>query len=175
MNRNRILSCAALASAFVVTAAIFHAGTAAAASAVTVAKDGSGNFSTVQAAINSVPAGNSSTFTITVKPGDYHEVVSVPSNKPHITLVGSTGRASDVVIEFNNASGTPKPGGGTFGTSGSASVTISASNFTARAVTFANTFNEAGSTLTNKQAVAVNTQADRAVFDNVRFLGNQDT
>src|SRR5438874_1678196 len=92
-------------------------GTAHAAGSATVAKDGSGNFSTVQAAINAVPSGNSGTFTITVKPGDYHEIVSVPSNKPFITLVGSTGRAADVVIEFNNASGTSKPGGGTYGTS----------------------------------------------------------
>jgi pectin methylesterase-like acyl-CoA thioesterase len=150
-------------------------GTAAAAGSSTVAKDGSGNFSTVQAAVNAVPSGNSGTYTITVKPGDYHEIVSVPSNKPFITLVGSTGRAADVVIEFNNASGTAKPGGGTYGTSGSASVTISAHDFTARNLTFANTFNEAASSLANKQAVAVNTQADRAVFDNVRFLGNQDT
>lgn len=146
-----------------------------AAGSATVAQDGSGNYRTVQAAINAVPSGNSGTFTITVKPGDYHEIVNVPSNKPYITLVGSTGRASDVVIEYNNASGTSKPGGGTYGTAGSASVTISAHDFTARNLTFANTFNEAASSLANKQAVAVNTQADRAVFDNVRFLGNQDT
>ncbi|HKT06137.1 MAG TPA: pectinesterase family protein [Rugosimonospora sp.] len=162
------LACAA-------TAVLTGTGIAAAAGSAVVAQDGTGNFSTVQAAINAVPSGNSGTFTITVKPGDYHEIVSVPSNKPFITLVGSTGRASDVVIEFNNASGTTKPGGGTYGTSGSASVTVSAHDFTARNLTFANTFNEAASTITDKQAVAVNTQADRAVYDNVRFLGNQDT
>jgi pectin methylesterase-like acyl-CoA thioesterase len=153
----------------------FTAGTAVAATSVTVAQDGSGNYRTVQAAINAAPSNSSSPFTITVKPGDYHELVTVASTKPHITLVGSTGNASDVVIEFNNANGTSKPGGGTYGTAGSASVTISAHDFTARALTFANTFDEAGSSLANKQAVAVNTQADRAVFDNVRFLGNQDT
>jgi len=145
------------------------------AGSVTVAKDGSGNYRTVQDAINAAPANQSSTFTISIKPGDYHEIVSVPSNKPHITLSGTTGNPADVVIEYNNASGTSKPGGGTYGTSGSASVTISANDFTARHLTFANTFNEASSSLADKQAVAVNTQADRAVFDDVRFLGNQDT
>jgi pectinesterase len=153
----------------------FSAGPAVAASSVTVAQDGSGNYRTVQAAINATPSNSSSTFTITVKPGDYREIVTIPSTKPHITLVGSTGRAADVVIEYNNASGTSKPGGGTYGTAGSASVTISGRDFTARALTFANTFDEASSGLADKQAVAVNTQADRAIFDNVRFLGNQDT
>src|SRR5262245_45687267 len=109
------------------------AGTASAAGSATVAKDGSGNFRTVQAAVNA------GTFTITVKPGTYHELVTIPSNKPYITLVGSTGRASDVVIEYNNASGTAKPGGGTYGTAGSASVTVSAHDFTARNLTLANT------------------------------------
>jgi pectin methylesterase-like acyl-CoA thioesterase len=159
-----------LSAAFVVAVPAFAAG------ASTVAKDGTGNFTTVQAAVNAVPAGNSSRFTITIKPGDYHELVSIPSNKPFITLVGSTGNAADVVIEFNNASGTPKPGGGTFGTSGSASVTISGHDFNARNLTFANTFNEAGHPeIASQQAVAVLTNADRAIFDNVRFLGNQDT
>jgi pectin methylesterase-like acyl-CoA thioesterase len=147
-----------------------------AASSATVAKDGSGNYTTVQAAINAVPANNASRFTITVRPGDYHELVTVPSNKPYVTLVGSTGNAADVVIEYNNASGTPKPGGGTYGTSGSASATLSGHDFVAQNLTFANTFNEAGHPeIANQQAVAVNTQADREVFGNVRFLGNQDT
>ena len=166
---------AAAAVGVVVAGVAFGTGTAMAASSVTVAKDGTGNYTTVQAAVNAAPTNSSGTFTITVKPGDYHEIVTIPSNRPHLTVVGSTGRASDVVIEYNNANGTAKPGGGTYGTSGSASVTISGHDFTARNVTFANTFDEAASSLSNKQAVAVNTQADRVVFDNVRFLGNQDT
>lgn len=174
-TRLRIVATAAIATAAAAVALSVTAGAASAAGSVTVAKDGTGNYTTVQAAINAVPSGNSGTFTITVKPGDYHEIVTIPSNKPYITLVGSTGRASDVVIEYNNASGTTKPGGGTYGTSGSASVTVSAHDFTARSLTFSNTFNEAASSLANKQAVALNTQADRAVYDNVRILGNQDS
>jgi pectin methylesterase-like acyl-CoA thioesterase len=168
----------AMAGTALVTAAVglIGAGVASAATSVTVAKDGSGNYTTVQAAINAAPSGNSSRYTITIKPGTYHEIVSVPSNKPFITLAGSTGTATDVVIEFNNASGTAKPGGGTYGTSGSASVTISGHDFIAQNLTMANTFDEAGHPeIANKQAVAVNTQADRVTFNNVRFLGNQDT
>ncbi len=38
-----------------------------------------------------------------------------------------------------------------------------------------NDFNEASSTLSAKQAVAVNTSGDRVQFNGVRILGNQDT
>jgi pectinesterase len=86
-----------------------------------VAKDGSGNYTSVQAAVNAVPTNNSSRVTISIKPGTYHELVSIPSNKPYISFIGSTGNAADVVIEYNNASGTTKPGGGTYGTSGTSS------------------------------------------------------
>ena len=87
-----------------------------------VAKDGSGNFTSVQAAVNAVPAGNTSRYTITIRPGTYRELVTIPPNKPYISFVGSTGNARDVVITYDNACGTPKPDGGTYGTSGSASV-----------------------------------------------------
>jgi pectinesterase len=81
-----------------------------------------------------------------------------------------------VVITDNRANGTPKPGGGTWGTSGSASVTIDGHDFYARNLTFSNSFDEAAHPeITNRQAVAVLTRADRVFFDNVRFLGNQDT
>ncbi len=147
-----------------------------AATSASVARDGSGDYTTVQAAINAVPSGDTGGHVITIKPGDYHEVVTIPSNKPHIALVGATGNPRDVVIEYDNASGTSRPDGGTHGTSGSASVTISGHDFMAKDLTFANTFDEAAHPeITSKQAVAVNTQADRVVFDNVRFLGNQDT
>ncbi|MFI7436350.1 pectinesterase family protein [Micromonospora haikouensis] len=142
---------------------------------VVVAKDGSGTYTSVQAAVNAVPAGNTIPRTIVIRPGTYRELVTIPADKPHLTFVGSTGDARDVVITYDNASGTPKPDGGTYGTSGSASVTIDGSDFTARHLTFANSFDEAAHDYGAEQAVAVLTRADRLVFDNVRFLGNQDT
>ncbi|WP_431924517.1 pectinesterase family protein [Micromonospora wenchangensis] len=140
-----------------------------------VAPDGSGDFTSVQAAVDAVPTGNSSRYTITIRPGTYRETVSVPAGKPYVSFVGSTGNPRDVVIVYDNASGTPKPGGGTYGTSGSASVTIDGNDFTARHLTFANDFDEAAHDYSAEQAVAVLTRADRLVFDDVRFLGNQDT
>jgi pectinesterase/pectate lyase len=143
-----------------------------AAANVVVAKDGSGGYTTVQAGINAVSAGG----TVSIKPGTYREVVTVPASKTGLTLRGTTGNAADVVIDYNNASGTKKPDGSTYGTSGSATATIAANGFTATALTFRNSFDrKAHPEITDTQAVAVKTTGDRMVFDNVTFLGHQDT
>jgi pectinesterase/pectate lyase len=139
---------------------------------VMVAKDGSGSFTTVQAAIDAVAAGG----TVSVKPGTYREVITVPAGKTGITLRGTTGKASDVVVDYDNASGTKKPDGSTYGTTGSATATIAANGFTATALTFRNSFDRAAHPeITATQAVAVKATGDRMVFDNVTFLGHQDT
>lgn len=141
-----------------------------------VAADGSGDFTSVQAAVDAVPAGNTDRYLILIRPGTYRDVVHVPSTKPYIWMVGTGRTASDVVITYDNANGTPKPGGGTYGTTGSASVTIDGNDFHAYHLTFSNSFDEAAHPeITSKQAVAVLTRADRVVFEDVRFLGNQDT
>jgi pectinesterase len=146
-----------------------------AAGGTTVAADGSGSYTTVQAAVNAAPANSTSTYTITIKSGTYRGTVSIPSNKPHLSLVGAGSTASSVVLVANHASGTAKPGGGTYGTAGSATVTIAANDTTASNLTMSNDFNEAASSLSDKQAVAVNTSGDRVQFSGVRVLGNQDT
>lgn len=150
--------------------------TAAAATTLTVAKDGSGQYSTVQAAVNAVPANNPSRVVIAVKPGTYRELVKVPSNKPHVTIQGTGASRNDTVIVYNNASGTPKPGGGTYGTSGSASVAVEADDFQARNLTITNDFDEAANqSLSGHQAVALRTAADKVVLDSVIVNGDQDT
>jgi pectinesterase len=143
---------------------------------VTVAIDGSEDFTSIQAAVDAVPAGNASTFTIKIKPGVYKGQVIIPSSKPFITFRGQGADPTQVVITDDRANGTLKPDGTPWGTSGSASVTIDGHDFYARNLTFSNSFDEAAHPeITNRQAVAVLTRADRLVFDNVRFLGNQDT
>jgi pectin methylesterase-like acyl-CoA thioesterase len=148
---------------------------ASAATTVTVAADGSGNYTTVQAAVNAVPANNSSTFTINIKSGTYRGVVTIPSNKPNVSLVGLGSSASSVVIVEGHAAGLTKPDGSTYGTSGSATVFIAANNTTVSNLTMSNDFNEAAYNLSAEQAVAVNTYGDRVQFSGVRILGNQDT
>ncbi|MFI1723292.1 pectinesterase family protein [Streptomyces sp. NPDC020489] len=150
---------------------------AAAATTLTVAKDGSGQYTTVQAAVNAVPANNPSRVVINVKPGTYRELVKVPANKPHVTIQGTGAGRGDTVIVYNNASGTPKPdGSGTYGTGGSASVAVEADDFQARNLTISNDFDEkANQSLSGHQAVALRTAADKVFLDGVIVTGDQDT
>jgi pectinesterase len=158
------------------TAASTATTTAAAATTLTVAKDGSGQYSTVQAAVNAVPANNPSRVVIAVKPGTYRETVKVPSNKPHVTIQGTGASRKDTVIVYNNASGTPKPGGGTYGTGGSATVAVEADDFQARNLTIANDFDEkANQNISGHQAVALRTASDKVFLDSVIVEGDQDT
>ena len=167
---------AALLAAAAPTAAAYVPRTAPAAVELVVAKDGSGDHTTVQAAVDAVPAGNSTTVTITVRPGTYRETVLVPSDKPHIRLVGAGDSPDDVIIVYDNSSGTPKPGGGTYGTSGSATVAVDADDFQARNLTFANDFDElAHAGQPDHQAVALRTRGDRILLDNIVAEGDQDT
>ncbi|MEU9226211.1 pectinesterase family protein [Streptomyces massasporeus] len=149
---------------------------AVAATTLTVAQDGSGQYRTVQAAVNAVPANNPSRVVIAVKPGTYRELVKVPSNKPHVTIQGTGGSRKDTTIVYNNAAGTPKPGGGTYGTGGSATVAVEADDFQARNLTISNDFDEkANQSLDGHQAVALRTAADKVFLDGIIVSGDQDT
>ncbi|MFE5238949.1 pectinesterase family protein [Streptomyces sp. NPDC056627] len=150
---------------------------AAAATTLTVAKDGSGQYSSVQAAVNAIPAGNTARVVVSIKPGTYRELVKIPSNKQNVTLQGSGSSRNDTVIVYNNASGTQKPdGSGTYGTSGSATVAAEANGFQARNLTIANDFDEAANqSLSGHQAVALRTAADKVFLDSIIVTGDQDT
>ena len=150
---------------------------AAAATTLTVAKDGSGQYTSVQKAVDAVPANNASRVVISVAPGTYREVVKVPSNKPHVTIQGSGGSRKDTTIVYGNAAGMQKPdGSGTYGTPGSATVSIQSDDSQVRNLTVTNDFDEAANqSLSGHQAVALLTQADRIVLDGVIVNGDQDT
>jgi pectinesterase len=131
---------------------------AAAATTITVAADGSGNYTTIQAALAAAAAG----ATISVKAGTYHGQVSIPASKSGITIKGATGTATDVVITGN----TPQGSGGA---SGSATVLNLAANTSITGLTIANTYGS------GVQALALYAGGDRQVYRNVRLLGYQDT
>ena len=149
---------------------------AAAAATLTVAQDGSGQYRTVQAAVDAVPANNPSRVVISVKPGTYRELVKVPANKPHVTIQGAGSSRKDTVIVYNNAAGTQKPdGSGTYGTGGSATVAVDADDFQARNLTISNDFDEAAHQDIAQQAVALRTGSDKVFLDGVIVSGDQDT
>ena len=134
------------------------AGPAGAATAITVAADGSGNYTTIQAAVAAATSGT----VITIKAGTYRGQVSIPAAKSGITLQGATGTSSDIVITGN----VPQSTGGV---TGSATVLNMAAGTTIKGLTMANTYG-AGS-----QALALYAGGDRQVYRNVRILGYQDT
>lgn len=144
----------------------------AAGTTITVAADGTGDVTTVQAAIDKVPANNTKPVTVAIKKGTYRGVFTIPSNKPYVTLKGLGSAASDVVLVQNHGASTKKADGTTYGTFGSATAFVDGHDFSASNVTISNDYDYAAST---SQAVALSLSADRAILTNVRLLGHQDT
>ena len=133
---------------------------------------GRGDHTSVRAAVTAAGSG----WTLVVAPGTYRETVAVDRTRSEMTWIGASENPRDVVVVYDNAAGTPKPGGGTHGTTGSATTTVQADGFTARWITFANDWLRADHPGTSgTQAVALKVQGDRSAFHHCRFLGHQDT
>lgn len=144
----------------------------------TVASDGSGDFTSVQLAITAARAVNATACArayIRIKPGTYREVIVILNrgSATPVTLYSTDPDASHTTIVFGNASKTMNAAGAMLGTSGSATFTNSSVSLQAKNLTFANDFVETA--VGNEQAVAFLNQGDKAQFENVRVLGNQDT
>jgi pectin methylesterase-like acyl-CoA thioesterase len=134
-------------------------------SRVTVAKDGSGDFDTVQAAVDAAPVDGG---VIRIKPGTYKESITIA--KPHVELRGVGADPTEVVLTFDASAGTAG------GTGKSASTKITGDDFYAENLTFENSFSRNRAlTQQGSQAVALRITGDRGVFRHVRFLGYQDT
>jgi len=136
-------------------------------------------YKTITAAVGSVSPSNTTEKIIFVKNGTYHEKLTIAT--PYITLVGESATGTKITYDAANPLVMRTVDGGdgtvTYGTSGSASVTIksSATGFKATNITFENSFDESTSTASNKSAVAMKCEADQSTFVNCRFIGNQDT
>jgi pectinesterase len=142
-----------------VVLAVTAVSTPALAEAITVAADGSGNYTTIQAAV----AAASTSAVITIKAGTYQGQVNIPTGKSGITLQGATGTSSDIVITGNKPAATA-------GTAGSATVLNMARNTTIKGLTIQNTYGAHDS-----QALALYAGGDRQVYRNVQLKGYQDT
>ncbi|MCX7876697.1 MAG: pectinesterase family protein [Melioribacteraceae bacterium] len=130
-----------------------------------VAKDGSGDYKTVQEAFDNVPDFYTGTWTIFVKKGTYKEKLLLSSKKVNVILEGED--RDNTILTYDDYSGRVV-NGVTLGTSTSYSVAIDASDFIAKNITFQNTSTVA-------QAVALRIQGDRHSFYNCKLLGYQDT
>ncbi|XP_057533082.1 putative pectinesterase 11 [Amaranthus tricolor] len=118
-----------------------------------------GDFKKIQDAIDAVPSNNVDPTFIRVEPGIYKEKVTVPQDKPFITLSGRN--ASSTVITWNDGSDIFK----------SPTVTVFATDFVGRYLTIQNTYGID----TKDKAVALRVTSDRAAFYACRIISYQDT
>lgn len=125
-----------------------------------------GAFPTVQSALDAVVGQTEiDRANIFIAPARYVEQVTI--DKPFVTFVGQGAAPADVNISFN---GIPVyyP---EYSSGETVSIHSSATAFMARNLTFENSTPDRNLT----QALALASTADRAIFDNVRCLGYQDT
>ncbi len=134
---------------------------------ITVAADGTGDFTRVQAAILAVPDHNTIPVTIFIKNGIYKEKIYLDSLKPFITLVGED--QDKTILTNDDHTGKISASGATINTRTSWSFKCTADHFSARNITFSN---DAG--FNAGQAVALESNGDQARFINCRFTGFQD-
>ena len=130
-----------------------------------VAADGTGDFYSIQRALDVAPATGA---LVLVAPGAYREVLTI--DKPNIQIRSANPDPSKtIVVNDRNA-------GENGGTLHSATVNVTGDNFVAENITFENDFNRTHQQVfAGSQALALRVIGDRAVFHNVRLLGNQDT
>lgn len=128
----------------------------------TVAKDGTGDYYFIQDAIDAMRVYPLAPITLYIKNGIYNEKIELPANNTDVTFIGEN--VDSVIISFNDYSGKGK-----HTTFTSYTAKISGNRFRAENITFTNTAGPVG------QALALYVDADKAVFKNCKFLGNQDT
>jgi pectinesterase len=128
----------------------------------TVAKDGSGDYKFIQDAIDAMRVYPLMPITLYIKNGVYNEKIELPSSNTDVTFIGQS--VDSTIITFNDHTGRGKTH-----TFTSFTAKILGNRFRAENITFANSAGPVG------QAVALHVEADRAVFVNCKFLGNQDT
>ena len=129
---------------------------------IVVSRDGTGNFRTLQEAIESARAIMDYTVTIYVRNGVYKEKVIVPSWVENIDIIGED--RDKTIITYDDHANINKMG--TFRTY---TVKVEGSDITFKNLTIENNAAQLG------QAVALHTEGDRLKFINCRILGNQDT
>jgi pectinesterase len=134
-----------------------------------VAADGSGQFRTIQEAINAAPQSTSESkrWIIFIKAGTYRELLYVQREKRFVTLVGED--PARTVLTYHLHASMPGADGKSMGTFRTPSTVIDADDFTAENLTFENAAGPVG------QALAIRVDGDRVIFRNCRFLGWQDT
>ncbi len=128
---------------------------------------GSGDFKTVQQAIDAVPDFRKQATIIFIKNGVYKEKLVLAGSKRNVHFIGES--ADKTILTYDDYAAKKNRFGEEMGTSGSSSFYIYGDGFYAENITFQNSSGPVG------QAVAVQVIGDQVHFKNCRFLGFQDT
>lgn len=144
-----------------------------------VAQDGSGDHTTVQAAIDAAPSGRTVPYLIFVKNGEYEELVKIPSTKSFIHLIGQDKEKTIIKYFINNGGtsdvgwehSTNNPGSKTYGYQGV--FQVDATDFYTENITY---FNRWGvEKQSGPMGLAMRSCNDRQAFNNCKFRSFQDT
>ena len=144
-----------------------------------VAQDGSGNYKTVQEAIDAAPTGRISPWLIFVKNGTYEELVTIPENKPFIHLIGQDKEKTVICYWINNGGtndigweySTNNPNSKTYGKQGV--VQVNSTDFYTENISYIDSYGverQAG-----PMGLAMSSRNDRQAFNNCQFRSYQDT
>ena len=132
-----------------------------------VAQDGSGDYQTLQEAIDAVPAGRAKPWLIFVKNGRYNEHIDIPATKTHLHIIGQ--QRDKTVVYDNRLSG----GDNAYPVDPGATVVVKGTDTFFENITLENSYGY--EKLAGPQALALNTVADRVCMNNVALLSYQDT
>ena len=144
-----------------------------------VAQDGTGNYKTVQEAIDAAPTGRISPWLIFVKNGTYEELVTIPENKPFIHLIGQDKEKTVICYWINNGGtndigweySTNNPNSKTYGKQGV--VQVNSTDFYTENISYIDSYGverQAG-----PMGLAMSSRNDRQAFNNCQFRSYQDT
>lgn len=132
-----------------------------------VAQNGTGDYLTVQAAIDAAPEGRTEPWRIFVKKGIYNEHVDIPESKPYLCLIGEGRHKTQISCDrlCGGPTGVKVDEGAT--------VTARSANLFFEGINFVNSYGHEQKD--GPQALALFTQGDRVVLSRCGLLSFQDT
>ncbi|KAE8673721.1 Pectinesterase isoform 2 [Hibiscus syriacus] len=125
-----------------------------------------GDFTTIMKAIDSVPAGNNKRVIISIGPGSYQEKITIPRDKPYVTLMGDPKNMPNLTFDA-----TAKD----YGTVDSGTLTTLSSYFVGAYLNIINNAPKPDGKREGAQAVALRVSGDRSAFYGCNIFGFQDT
>ncbi|PRQ59696.1 putative pectinesterase [Rosa chinensis] len=135
------------------------------AKVVKVMQDG-GDYKKIMEAIDSIPAGNTKRVIVYIGGGTYNEKITIPKNKPFVTLVGDSKNIPNLTYSGDAAK---------YGTVNSATLAVESDYFTAANLNIINSSPKPDGKREGAQAVALRVSGTKAALYNCKMYGFQDT